>query len=298
MRWVRSHASFEKPTTMFKWALVIILIGNVALAIAKGFAAYLSNSSAILADAINSLSDVIYSLFLVAGLWLSQRPPDRSHPQGHSRFEPIVALIVTMTMSFAAYEAARSAIARFTGGAQELVIGFPLIILLIATATKIVMYFVILGAARNAKSPGLHAAAKDNLADVFTSIAAGVGVVGTRFIHPFFDPVAGLIVAAWILRSVIEMIKENLGYLTGAGATQELLDKFVSAVKRIDDVDGVHHVITEYVGPKLVVDMHINVDGLMSLDSAHAITDQAIEVLEAFPEVDRAYVHVEPIGHY
>lgn len=297
MRWVRSYKSLSKPSLVFTRALMITLAGNVVLSVIKGLAAYLSNSSAIFADTVNSLSDVVYSLFLAAGLWLSHRPPDRSHPQGHSRFEPIAALAVTMTMSFAAYEAARSSIVRFSTGAQPLVIGLPLVILLLAAGIKVVMYLVIHRAAETSRSPGLDAAAKDNLADVFTSAAAALGVLGAVYVHPLFDPVAGFLVAVWILRSVIEMAKENLGYLTGAGASQELLDRFVDAVKIIDNVNDVHHVITEYAGPKLLVDMHINVDGRMSLDDAHIICDHAVETLEAFPEVDRAYVHVEPIGH-
>ena len=200
-------------------------------------------------------------------------------------------------MSFAAYAAARSSIVRFTTGIQPLVVGFPLVILLAAAGIKVAMYVVIHRAAETSRSPGLEAAAQDNLADVFTSAAAALGVLGAVYIHPAFDPVAGLFVAGWIIRSVLEMAKENLGYLTGAGASQDLLDQFVNAVKAIENVNDVHHVITEHAGPKLLIDMHINVDGNLSLNAAHAICDQAVTVLEEFPEVDRAYVHVEPIGH-
>jgi cation diffusion facilitator family transporter len=200
-------------------------------------------------------------------------------------------------MSFAAYEAARASVVRFSAGAQPLVIGLPLAILLAAAGIKVVMYIVIHRTAETSKSPGLEAAAKDNLADVFTSVAAALGVLGAVYVHPILDPIAGFLVAVWILRSVIEMAKENLGYLTGAGASQELLDRFVNVVNMIENVNDVHHVITEYAGPKLLVDMHINVDGKMSLDAAHLICDHAVEALEAFPEVDRAYVHVEPIGY-
>jgi len=297
MRWIRSHSSFSRPSPLFKRALFITIVGNVILSIAKAIAAYLSNSSAIFADAVNSFSDVVYSLFLAVGLWLSQRPPDRSHPQGHSRFEPLAALVVTLTMSFAAYEAARSSIVRFLSDSQTLVVGLPLVILLAAAGVKVVMYLIIHRAAESSNSPGLEAAAKDNLADVFTSVAAALGVLGAVNIHPALDPVAGLLVAGWIIRSVLEMAKENLGYLTGAGASQELLDQFVSAVMEIENVNDVHHVITEYAGPKLLVDMHINIAGDMRLDDAHIICDQAMAALEAFPEVDRAYVHMEPIGH-
>ena len=62
--------------------------------------AYISGSVALYADAANSVSDVVYSLFMVVGLWMAQRPPDLSHPQGHSRFEPIIGLLVTASMAF------------------------------------------------------------------------------------------------------------------------------------------------------------------------------------------------------
>jgi len=172
-----------------------------------------------------------------------------------------------------------------------------LLILLIAAVIKVLMYLYLHTAAQQSRSPGLNAAAKDNLADVFSSAAAAIGVLGAKYISPLIDPIAGLLVAVWIMRSVVEMARENLGYLTGAGATKELMDQFADAVMAIENVDDVHHVITEYAGPKLLVDMHINVDGNMRLDDAHAICDKAVEVLEAFPEVDRAYVHMEPIGY-
>ena len=111
------------------------------------------------------------------------------------------------------------------------------------------------------------------------------------------DPAAGIFVALWIFKAVFNQAHENLGYLTGAGADPDTQNKFLEAVKMIDGVEDVHHIVTEYAGPKLVVDMHINVDGELSLNQAHAICDQAIEVLTDFPEVDRAYVHVEPIGY-
>jgi len=298
MRWVRSHSTFQKPSPHFKRALLITIAGNVILSIIKGQAAILSSSTAIFADMVNSFSDVVYSSFLVVGLWLAQQPPDRSHPQGHGRFEPVVALIVTMTMSYAAYEAARSAIVRFSEGSRELVIGVPLLILMISMGVKVIMYFIIRRTASQTRSPGLEAAARDNLADVFTSAAAGLGVLGATYLHPLLDPMAGLIVSAWIMRSVVDMVKENLGYLTGAGAPQELLDQFIASVKEIEGVRGVHHVITEFAGPKLVVDMHVNIDGNMRMADAHGICDSAVAVLENYPEVDRAYIHMEPVGHH
>jgi cation diffusion facilitator family transporter len=148
--------------------------------------------------------------------------------------------------------------------------------------------------AKKIHSPTLETTAVDNLSDVLTSSAAFVGIIGTQLIHPLADPIGGILVAVWIFRAAFNAARENLGFLTGAGASVELREQLVAAAESIPGVIRVHHAITEYIGPRLVVDMHINLDGNMPLNQVHAISDQVIERLEEFPEVDRAYVHIEP----
>ncbi len=89
----------------------------------KWIAAYLSGSVALLADAANSGSDVLYSFMMILGLWVAQRPPDDSHPQGHSRFEPLVGLMITISMTFAGYAAAKASIDRFIEGGKVIELG-------------------------------------------------------------------------------------------------------------------------------------------------------------------------------
>jgi divalent metal cation (Fe/Co/Zn/Cd) transporter len=104
------------------------------------------------------------------------------------------------------------------------------------------------------------------------------------------------LVSAWIFRAVIKATLENLGFLTGVGASSDLREQLVREASAIPGVKRVHHLMTEYVGPRLVVDMHVNVDGAMTLTDAHSISDKIIARLENIPDVDRAYVHVEPEG--
>jgi len=200
-------------------------------------------------------------------------------------------------MAFAGFEAGRSSLIRFIEGGESIVLGIPLIILTVSVGIKAIMYTLIRKIASETASLGLEAAAKDNISDVGASLAAALGILGSQFIHPLLDPAAGIFIVLWIFKAVYDQARENLGYLTGAGADPNTQKKFLEAVKKIDGIEDVHHIITDYAGPKLVVDMHINVDGQLSLNQTHAICDQAIEVLTAFPEVDRAYVHVEPIGY-
>ncbi|MFW5991983.1 MAG: cation diffusion facilitator family transporter, partial [Halanaerobiaceae bacterium] len=133
-----------------------------------------------------------------------------------------------------------------------------------------------------------------NLVDVLATSAALIGIWRSRFIHPLFDPVAGLLVALWIFYAVGEIIWENLGYLTGRGAPQELVDKIAWIAASVNEVDDVHHLIAEYVGPQLRIDMHINLAGNLTLDQAHDIGEKVSEKIESLPEVDLAFIHIEP----
>ena len=297
MKWVRYYQPDHQVSRMFRRAMIITLIGNLLLAGIKIVAARMSGSSAIYSDAINSISDVLYSILLIVGLWISLQPPDMSHPQGHSRFEPLTALVVTISMTIAGAEAMRASIQRALEGGAAIPLGFSLLALVISVLIKTLMYFSVHRISKQTGSPGLDAAAKDNLSDVITSLAALVGIIGSNFISPLLDPLAGVLVALWIFKAVYGTAKENFGYLTGAGADEEVRNRILDSVKDIPGLEDVHHIVTEYAGPKLVVEMHINVDGSKTLNEAHAICDQATEKLEALPEVDRAYVHVEPLGY-
>ena len=296
MRWIRDYIPQPNIERQYRQALIVTVTGNVLLAVSKGIVAYLSGSVALYADAANSVSDVIYSFLMVFGLWMAQRPPDMSHPQGHSRFDPLVGMMVTFSMAFAGYEAARMAIGRFLEGGMAVEPGLPSLVLLASAVVKAGMFLYIRRCAKRLDSPTLATSARDNLSDVLTSIAAFAGALGSSLIHPLTDPLAGGVVALWIFRSAFQAARENLGFLTGAGASEDLRQQLVDTAENVPGVQRVHHTMTEYVGPRLVVDLHINVDGKMTLDQTHKIADMVISRLEDLPAVDRAYVHIEPEG--
>lgn len=293
MRWIRQEIPQPDQNRLYKVAIGITILGNILLVIVKAIAAYLTDSAALYADTANSASDVVYSLLMAVGLWVAIQPPDLTHPQGHSRFEPFIGLLVTLSMAFAGFEAARTAIGRFQEGGSVIAAGIPTFVLLGAAGIKAGMFFWVRSIAVKVASPSLRVAAADNLSDVLTSIAAFLGILGTQ-ITPLLDAIAGLVVAAWIFRAAFRAGKENIRYLTGAGATEELRHQIVEIAESVPGVQRVHHVVTDYVGPRLMVDVHINIDGNMTVRNAHEICDQVTAKLEAHPEVDRAYVHIEP----
>ena len=291
---VRDYKPQQEQNKLYRTAIIITLGGNLLLAVSKGLVAAVSGSAAIYADAANSISDVVYSLLMVLGLWMAMQPPDLSHPQGHSRFEPIVGLLVTISMAFAGFEAARNAYLRYSLGGEAIGLDLPTIILLISALMKAGMFVVIRRIAKQLSSPTLNTTAKDNLSDVLTSLAAFIGVLASNWIHPLADPIAGFLVALWILRQAFLAGKENLGFLTGKSADPEEMKAYIAAVEEIPGVLRVHHFMSDYVGPRLMLDLHINVDGTKTLTEVHAISDMVSKRLEEFPDVDRAYVHIEP----
>ena len=177
VQYVRHSIPDLQQAGLYRQAILIAVVGNVLLAVSKGLVAWASGSSAVLADASNSLSDVLYSGFMAFGLWLSQRPADASHPQGHSRFEPLVSLVIGAMMGLAGYAAIGESIARFRSGAVAIEPGWPTVALLGSGLVKIQMYRLVNRLGRQAHSPAIQASAQDNLSDVFTSTAAWLGVL-------------------------------------------------------------------------------------------------------------------------
>jgi len=295
MQWTRNYRPNPERDQAYKIALIITMIGNLLLVIGKVTVTYLTKSAALYSDAANSITDLIYSIAMVIGLWVAIQPPDLSHPQGHARFEPVVGLVLAVMMTVAGFEALRNAIVRFISGAQAIQFNLPTIVLLGSAAIKTAMYFIIRKLAQQTESISLRIAAQDNLSDILTSIAAFIGIIGSSLIQPFFDPIAGVLVSLWIFRAAFQAGKESISFLTGAGANSEVREKIVQTAKSVPGVKNVHHMMSDYVGPKLLVDMHINLPNKASLKEVHAVEDAVIAALEALPEVDRAYVHVEPL---
>ncbi|HPB39981.1 MAG TPA: cation transporter, partial [Flexilinea sp.] len=106
MKYFSDTSNPEQNNRKTYQALIITLAGNLILALSKLYVAHVSGSSALRADAYNSLSDVLYSVTLVIGMMIAIRPADISHPQGHRRFEPLVGLLISFSMAWAGYQAA------------------------------------------------------------------------------------------------------------------------------------------------------------------------------------------------
>ena len=277
----------------YRQAGLIALGGNLLLAAAKGIVAWRTGSSAIYADAANSLSDLAYSLLMLVGLWFALRPPDAGHPHGHRRAEPFVSLLIGIAMAAAGFEAARSGVRGLLAGSRPTLDAWPLVVLALSALVKTGMYLRVRRLGQQAASPALCAAAKDNLSDVITSSAAVAGAFASLLWGPA-DAITAWGVAAWILRAAWEVVHEAANQLLGGSPSPELQEAIIAAVQSVPGVIMTDRVILEHQGPQVYADIHIRMDGTTPLEAVHRTSHEVRDRVQALRTVDHAYIHVEP----
>lgn len=274
---------------------VLILVANAALVVAKAAVWYRTGSLAVGSEAVNSLTDVIYSAAILAGLYLTTQPPDTDHPHGHERIEPLVSLFIAIAI-FAAGGAILWGSARaLYSGEIAVTTGFTAIGVLVgASAVKLGLYRYCLRIGGKYNSPALVAAGKDSRNDVLTIVAALVGVIGARIGFPVLDPLAAIVVSIGIFYTGWEILRDNVDYLIGRAPPEDLHAEIVRRTVAHPDVEGVHDVIAHYVGPEIDVSIHIEVEGERTLLEAHEIETEIVSTIRDLPEIDDVFVHIDP----
>lgn len=298
MKWFEDPVQSEENIRQMYVALAVTLLGNLILATGKWLAAVQSGSSALHADALNSVSDVLYSITLIIGLLISIKPADLSHPHGHERFEPVVGIIISLSMGWAGFTAIQESVSKIRGIPVSIEPGLPMVVLIISAVIKCLMFFIIRGIAIKISNRALNIAAKDNLMDTLTSAAAAVGVLLSAYIHPLADPIAGLLLGIWILRTAVMAFIENINYLTGHGASRQTLDKLKTEIEDVPGVIDVHQLYAEYVGTKLRLDVHIDLDDDMPLRQVHEIESEIEDKMALHGDIDHVFIHAEPVSDH
>ncbi|PSQ32737.1 cation transporter [Halobacteriales archaeon SW_10_68_16] len=274
---------------------LLVLGANAALFAAKGLVYFETGSLAVGSEAVNSLADAIYSLVIVGGLYLTTRPPDFEHPHGHERIEPFVSLFVAVGIFVAGGVVLWQSATSLLAGSAAVTRGpVAVAVLAGAAAVKYLLYRYCLRVGSERNSPALVATAVDNRNDILTAGAALVGVVGAQVGYPVLDPLAAGVVAAGILYTGVEVVRDNVGYLVGQAPPEDLRAEIVRRALAHPDVEGAHDVIAHYVGPEIDVSLHIEVEGDRTLREAHDIETAVMDSIRALPEVDDVFIHVDP----
>ncbi len=274
----------------------VSIIGNVLLALLKLAVGFIYSSIALISDGVHSLSDVVTSVIGYAGIRISSKPPDKSHPFGHSRFEPLVAFLIGEALLIVAYEIGRDSVYRILHGGIIEVNSIMLGVTVLSILAKEFMFRYSIHVGRRLDSQILIADAYHHRSDALSSLAVLVGLSLQRLGFQYGDALAGLVVALFLVKVSLEIVLENVGYLTGKAPPFEVCEEIKRRALSVPNVLGVHDLRAHYVGSKLHVELHIEVPPGLSLKEAHDASEEVKRRIEDLPEVERAFVHVDIKG--
>jgi cation diffusion facilitator family transporter len=277
------------------------LISNIVLAVLKIVIGLTGHSRALLADGVNSCSDVAYYIVVKIFTAIAGKPADKEHPFGHHQMESIAAVVVgtfIITTAIAIFwDSVNTAFDLVSGEYQ---VKGSMQVLTFATALftvglKLVLYFYTRNVARSTKNVSAMALMYDHRNDIFASLGAAVGIGLGWLDIPLGDPVAGAVVALLVLRTGVKILRESSDELMDTVPGDELDKQIRYIISPMTDVLKVEEVNAHRFGPYLVVNITIGVDGSMSVANGDKIATRIENTLcQEIELLQRVYVHYHP----
>jgi cation diffusion facilitator family transporter len=271
-------------------------VGNAVKIIVEGAAGLTFGSVALVADAAHSVADLIASFVVI--LWGGSRfdAPDREHPHGHARIEPLTALFVGAVIIILGLNLLYESV---TGLLQGSTVTFSPILIGALAFAMVDMYLVYWYTRRMNKgidAPALRALAADCLNDLYTTVAAIVGVLGVAAGYPILDPLAGALVSGLVVYQGVDIARENLSYLSGKAPPDERREEVRETLLSYPAVRGVHDLAVFYDGSVIEVEAHIETDGNLTLREAHDLETELLRAVRDLEDIEDVHLHLDPSG--
>ena len=265
----------------------------------KLFAGIFGRSTAMIADAVHSLSDMLTTGIVMVGVKLANRKADKEHPYGHERFECVAAILLSLVL-FATgagigWAGIQQIMAQEYGGEPTI----PGVIALVAAVTTIVvkeaMYWYKRGVAKKIDSSALMADAWHHRSDSLSSIGSFFGILGARLGFPILDPVAAIVICLFIFKAAIDVFRDAVRKMTDRACDEATEVEMREIILAQESVLGIDALKTRLFGDKIYVEVEISVDGNKTLGEAHDIAHLVHDTIEsAFEKVKHCTVHVNP----
>lgn len=278
------------------------MIANIVLTIFKFAAGILGNSSAMIADAVHSLSDFITDIVVIVGLKVAGKPADYNHQYGHGKIETLCAAFVGIVLFIIGLEILLSGLEKIfivaNGGSLEQ----PGIIAFIAAVFSILikelLYRYTLNYARKMRSDAMEANAWHHRSDAFSSVGTMLGIGGAIALGGkwvILDPIAAVILSFFIFKVALKITYKSVNELTEAALEKDVIDDIQHIIVSTEGVKDFHELKTRKVGNTIATDVHIQVDRELSLIEAHDIcTEIENRLREKYGQETILYIHCEP----
>ena len=292
----------ERSREIYKVTLVGGVV-NVALLIFKFVAGIVGHSAAMVADAVHSLSDLATDVIVLIFVHISSKPQDKSHDYGHGKYETLAMTLIGVALMAVAigiiYSGAMK-ISAWLGGEQLEAPGMlALWAALLSVLLKEGVYQYSMVKARKLDSQVVAANAWHHRSDALSSIGTAIGIGGAIFLGQrwtVLDPLASLVVGAFIVKVAVELLSNGVGDLMEHSLPDDVEEEMLRMVGEVPGVACPHDLRTRRIGNHYAIELHILMDGNMSLRDAHNKASEVEDLLRArYGQDTHVAVHVEPL---
>lgn len=275
------------------------IIWNVILTVIKIIAGVFGKSNAMISDGLHSASDIISSVGVLIGNYVSSRPHDKEHNYGHEKAETLVSFLLSILLIFVSVTIGVEAI-KSLFNLQEVQVPtvLPLVVAIISIIIKEYQYRITIRVAKKINSPSLKADAWHHRSDALSSVAAFVGVGGSILGFKALDPIASVVVAFFVAKVGIDILKNSVNELMDLSVDEEQEQQIKQIAKETKGVLNLGEIRTRKHGAMAYVDLTICVDGNLTVRQGHDIAHKLEKhIINDMEFVKGITVHVEPCNN-
>ena len=272
---------------------------NILLTIIKIAAGVFGKSSAMIADGLHSASDIISSVGVLLGNYISATPVDKEHNYGHEKAETLVSFLLSILLIVVSGSIGIKAV-KSLGNIGEIAIPtvLPLVVAIISILIKEYQYRITIKIAKKINSPALKADAWHHRSDALSSVAAFVGIGGAMLGFKVFDPIASIVVAIFVAKVGIEILVGSTNELMDVSIDLEQEEQIKEIAKNTEGVRNLGEIRSRKHGAMAYVDLVICVDGDLTVREGHDIANQLEkDIIRDMEFVKGITVHVEPCNY-
>ena len=274
---------------------LITIVINIFLAFIKISAGIIGKSSAIIADGFHTLSDVLSTFVVIAGLKISSKEADKEHQYGHEKYESVFAKILSVLLLLTGALILFESFKILISGSFTKPKNIALFAALLSIIVKEGMYWYTIKVARKIESISMEADAWHHRSDAFSSIGTFVGVLGAKLGFPALDPIAGIVVSILIIKVGIDLYIKSVKELTDESASEELIIQMKEKIYSIEGVKEIKSLKSRIFGNKIYVDLEIFVNQDITVKEGHDIAEKVHDKLENdIKDIKHCMVHIEP----
>ena len=278
-------------------------VGNAILLTFKFVAGIAGNSSAMIADAVHSLSDFVTDILVLVFVSISAKPQDQSHDYGHGKFETIASFLIALALMAAATGIVVSGTMKFLSWLDGNELKTPgwiaLWAALLSIAIKELLYQYTMHRARKLDSQAMVANAWHHRSDALSSIGAAIGIglaiwLGQRW--TVLDPLASIVVGLMLVKVAYELLKTRMGELTECSLPEETENEIIEIILSFNDVGQLHNLRTRRIGNRIAIEAHVRMDGQLPLYVVHErATTIEQKLKERLGPTTHVSLHMEPM---